>query len=126
MPRCGISRSAARQSLAQFIGKESNQLEEVAEGSVPDAGDVYTEYPDPRRDEWETKVLPLLKKVSAKEIVQMTGISRRGVQRIRNGQTSPTTKHRKLLKAFATGRLGGAAKTARKHKQNLSGAKHQS
>jgi hypothetical protein len=30
----------------RFIGKESNKLEE---GSVPDAGDVYTEYPDPTR-----------------------------------------------------------------------------
>ncbi|MGA2760337.1 MAG: hypothetical protein ABSF08_08475, partial [Candidatus Cybelea sp.] len=31
----------------RFIGKESNKLEEAAEGRVPDAGDVYTEYPDP-------------------------------------------------------------------------------
>jgi hypothetical protein len=41
-----------------FIGKESNKLEQVEEGGVPDADDVYTEYPDPRRDDWETKILP--------------------------------------------------------------------
>jgi hypothetical protein len=29
----------------RFIGKESNKLEEVEEGGVADAGDVYTEYP---------------------------------------------------------------------------------
>src|SRR5580658_7585829 len=28
-----------------FIGKESNELEDVEEGSVSDAADVYTEYP---------------------------------------------------------------------------------
>jgi hypothetical protein len=24
---------------------------------------VYTEYPDPHRDEWQTKILPLLNKI---------------------------------------------------------------
>ncbi len=45
----------------RFIGKQSNKLEEVEEGSAPDAGDVYTEYADPRRDEWATTILPRLK-----------------------------------------------------------------
>ncbi len=43
------------------IGKESNKLEEVEEGAIPGAGDVYTEYPDPRRDEWTTTILPELR-----------------------------------------------------------------
>jgi hypothetical protein len=35
-----------------YIGRESNKLEEVEEGGVPSASDVYTVYDDPRRDEW--------------------------------------------------------------------------
>ena len=35
-----------------YIGKESNRLEEVKEQSLLDPDAVYTEYPDPRRNEW--------------------------------------------------------------------------
>jgi hypothetical protein len=80
-----------------FIGKESNKLEEVEEGSVPDAGDAYTEYPDPRRDEWTTKILPLLRRKPLAALIAETGISRRTLQRIRNGHSKPMTKHRRLL-----------------------------
>ena len=88
----------------RFIGKESNKLEEVEEGSVQDAGDAYTEYPDPRRDQWVIKVLPFLRQASAQVITNATGITRRTVQRIRNEQTKPTAEHRRLLEAFAKGR----------------------
>jgi hypothetical protein len=36
----------------KYIGKESNSLEEVDAGLVHSAQNVYTEYVDPRRDEW--------------------------------------------------------------------------
>jgi len=36
----------------KYIGKESNSLEEVDGGLVHSAQNVYTEYVDPRRDEW--------------------------------------------------------------------------
>ena len=42
----------------KYIGKESNLLEEVDAGSVRDPNSVYTLYPDIRRDEWITKVVP--------------------------------------------------------------------
>jgi hypothetical protein len=35
-----------------YIGRESNQLEEVDAGTVHDAAGVYTEYVDPRREIW--------------------------------------------------------------------------
>lgn len=76
----------------RFIGKESNKLEEVEESSVPDAGDVYTEHPDPRRDPWKYEIVPLLRDTAAQCIVSATGISRRTVQRIRNLQTKPTAR----------------------------------
>jgi len=34
-----------------YIGKESNRLEDVESGMIQDEDEVYTEYPDPRRDE---------------------------------------------------------------------------
>ena len=81
----------------RFIGKESNKLEDVEEGSAPDAGDVYTEYPDPRRDEWATKVLPKLKRLPMRELMERTGLSERGLQMIRAGRR-PNAKNKAQLK----------------------------
>ena len=68
-----------------FIGKESNKLEEVEEQNVPDAGDVYTEYPDPRR--WASTVLPKLKSIPLRALMELSGMSRAQLQRIRAGST---------------------------------------
>lgn len=84
----------------RFIGKESTKLEEVEEGGVLDAGDVYMEYPDPRRDPWNSEIIPALRKTSIQCIASATGLSRRTVQRIRNLQTKPTARNRQLLEAF--------------------------
>ena len=45
--------------LPHHIGKESNRLEDVEDGLVGDADEVYVEYRDPRRD-WEA-ALPALR-----------------------------------------------------------------
>jgi hypothetical protein len=68
-----------------FIGKESNKLEEVEEGSVPDAGHVYTEYPNPRRDEWETKWLPMLRSTPVPQLLAQ-GISQATIYAVRAGR----------------------------------------
>ena len=44
------------------IGKESNSLEEVEEGLVHTAENVYTVYTDPRHDEWGMKIRPILQR----------------------------------------------------------------
>lgn len=82
----------------RLIGKESNKLEEVAEGSVPDAGDVYTEYPDPQREreEWVTMILPRLRAVSMRVLMERSGLSRRALQVIRAGRR-PNAKNRSKL-----------------------------
>ena len=36
-----------------YIGKESNRLGEIEAGVIHSAESVYTEYPDPHRDEWQ-------------------------------------------------------------------------
>ena len=84
----------------RFIGKESNKLEEVGEGSVSDAGDVYTEYPDPRRDEWTTKTLPRLRAMPLAELIERSGLSRRALQKVRSGR-SPNPKNRAKLERIA-------------------------
>jgi len=40
-----------------YIGRESNRLEEIEAGIIHSPEGVYTEYPDPSRDEWETRIL---------------------------------------------------------------------
>lgn len=80
----------------RFIGKELNKLEEVVEGSVPDAGDTYTEYPDTRRDEWVTRILPKLRALPIALLIERTGLSRRALFMIRSGRR-PQARSRKLL-----------------------------
>lgn len=81
----------------KYIGKESNSLEEVEAGLIRSAENVYTEYPDPKRDEWETKIRPALKKVSLSSLQQMTGLSRRMLIDARTGHRRPYVRHRKLI-----------------------------
>ena len=57
-----LQRRKIQISGIKYIEKESNLLEEVEAGMIHSGQRVYTEYPDPRRDEWETKILPTLKK----------------------------------------------------------------
>ena len=57
----------------KYIGKESNSLEEVDAGLIHDPENVYTEYVDPSRDEWTTKVVPALNRVPTSILQQVTG-----------------------------------------------------
>ena len=46
-----MQRRHIRIDQIKYIGKESNSLEEVDAGLVHSEQNVYTEFPDPRRDE---------------------------------------------------------------------------
>jgi hypothetical protein len=82
-----------------YIGKESNRLEEVAEQSVTDRTAAYTTFIDPRRDEWETKILPRLKAPGIlREACEETGISRAQMQRYRNKNARPHAEHLRAIK----------------------------
>ena len=67
-----------------YIGKESNLLEEVDAGSVRDPNSVYTRYPDIRRDEWIKRIVPALGKMSLKLLVERCRgrLSRRAIIQI--------------------------------------------
>ena len=73
----------------RFIGKESNELEEVDAGLIHSAADAYTEYVDPRRDEWETKIKPALKQIPLSRLCVETGFSRRTLINWRTGKSRP-------------------------------------
>ena len=102
-----MQRRHVRIDQIKYIGKESNSLEEVEAGLVHSEQSVYTEYPDPRRDEWRTRILPALKDARLSDLVeQCHGIlSRRALIDIRAGRSRPHPKNRERLAAII-GKLG--------------------
>lgn len=92
-----LQRRHVRIKQIKYIGKESNLLEEVESGLVQSETDIYTEYTDARRDEWETKIRPALQKVSLAVLKKESGISRRTLIYARTGKRRPHPKHRELL-----------------------------
>jgi hypothetical protein len=83
-----------------YIGKESNRLEEIEVGIIHSAESVYTEYPDPSRDEWQTKILPLLKKIPVAALMRFSGRSRSMLVRAMAGRSRPRKRNQQLLKSI--------------------------
>jgi len=81
----------------KYIGKESNSLEDVDQGLIHSAQNVYTEYPDPRRDEWETRVRPALRKIPLSVFQKKTGLSRRMLVKARTGRARPHLRNQKKV-----------------------------
>jgi hypothetical protein len=79
----------------EYIGKESNRLEEVEEQSA-DLTTAYTKYVDSQRDEWATKTLPNLKAMSIRDLMEKTGLPRSTLQAIRAGRRPHPARQRKL------------------------------
>ena len=94
-----LQRRHVRIKEIKYIGKESNSLEEVGAGIVHSADNVYTEYPDRRRDEWETKVRPAMKKVFISVLETETGLVRRTLIDARTGRRRPHPENQKLIVA---------------------------
>ena len=94
-----LQRRHVRIDEIKYIGKESNSLEEVAAGLIHSAQNVYTEYPDRRRDEWESKVRPAMTKASISILERKTGLSRRMLIDARTGRRRPHPENQKLIVA---------------------------
>ena len=94
-----LQRRHVRIERIKYIGKESNSLGEVESGLIHSEQSVYTEYPDPRRDEWQTKILPALKKALLSRLVEeCRGIlSRRALIDLRAGRSRPHRKNQEIL-----------------------------
>jgi hypothetical protein len=73
----------------KYIGKESNSLEDVESGLAHSEQNVYTEYPDPSRDEWQMKTVPALRKMVLTVLEKETGLSRRMLIKARSGKVRP-------------------------------------
>ena len=100
-----LRRRHVRVERIVYIGRESNRLEEIEAGVVHSPESVYTEYPDPRRDEWEIKILPVLKKIPIAILARFSGRSRSMLRRTIAERTRPRRKNQELLKSILR-RLG--------------------
>lgn len=81
------------------IGKESNRLEEVDAGLEHSEKNIYTEYADPKRSEWITKIQPALKKPPLHVLAKACGerLSRRELIELRADRSGPHRKTREFL-----------------------------
>jgi hypothetical protein len=94
-----LRRRHVRINELKFIGKESNSLENVEAGLEHSEQNVYTEYVDPKRDEWSTKILPALKEAPLKLLAKECHphLKRREIIELRAGRSRPHQKNRELL-----------------------------
>jgi len=93
-----LYRRHVRINLIKYIGKESNSLEEVSSGLIHSAENVYSEYEDRRRDEWESKIRPALNEIPLPILEKETGLSRRTLIYARTGKKRPHPKNQRLIK----------------------------
>ena len=67
---------------------------------IHSAENVYTEYIDPLRDEWQTVILPALRKTSLARLVKLSRLARSTLSEIRAGRSRPHRKNRERLAAI--------------------------
>jgi hypothetical protein len=84
----------------KYIGKESHNLEEVESGLIHSPQNVYTEYSDPRRDEWQRKIVPALRRVPLSVLEKESGLSRRMLIKARGNHVRPHRKNQEHLAAI--------------------------
>jgi len=92
-----LARRHVQIDRVRFIGKESNALEDVEAGMIHSAEAVYTEYCDPKRDEWVTKILPALKKPLLSFLEKQMPFARRTLSDWRAGRSRPHSGNRGLI-----------------------------
>jgi hypothetical protein len=92
-----LQRRHIRVKQIKYIGKESNSLEDVRLGMIHSAKNVYTEYVDPRRDEWQTKILPALRKAPLPLLMEKSELSHTMLTDARAGRKRPHPKNQALL-----------------------------
>ena len=82
-----------------YIGKESNKIEQVEEGGVPSESDVYTKFYDPQRNEWKMKWLPMLRSTPVPQLLER-GVSRATIYAARAGREPYGGTRAKLIAAL--------------------------
>jgi hypothetical protein len=84
-----------------YVGKETNRLEEVQHGLIEDEDEVMNEYFDPRNDSFVRFVVPVLKTMSRRSLVNLSGLDASTIKRIRAGKQRPHAKNRQRLREIA-------------------------
>ena len=76
-------------------------MENVESGQEHSEQNVYTEYADPKRSEWITKIQPALKKPKLRVLIKACGkfLSRRELIELRAGRSKPHRKTQEMLVA---------------------------
>lgn len=95
-----LQRRLVRIENIKYVGKESNSLEEVDAGLIHSSENVYTEYFDRRRDEWQMKILPALRKIPPPILVKMSGLSPTTIKDTLAGRSRPYQENREGLAAI--------------------------
>jgi hypothetical protein len=60
----------------------------------------YLSHVDPSRDEWQTKILPLLKTIPVAALMRVSGRSRSMLVRAMAGRSRPRRRNQQLLKSI--------------------------
>ena len=97
-----LQRRHVKIDLIKCIGKESDSLESVDEGTVHSEQNVYTDYADPRRTEWIVKIQPALKKPKLEVLIEACGkrLCRREIIELRAGRKKPHRRTQNLLESI--------------------------
>lgn len=106
-----LSRRDVRAATTSYIGKESNLIEEVGMGLWHKLDEVVTEL-GRARDPWTQLVAPILREIPASRLVDETGLSRRTIQRLRNGHMRPHPRNAAVLTGVAGSWARASLKTA--------------
>ncbi len=102
-----LRRRVVQPAWITYIGKESNQLEEVERGLVHSRDAVLEEYLDPANDPWENVVVPILKRIPAAELAQAADVSERTIKALRNRRRRPSPRVWEALIRVVKEYLGG-------------------
>jgi hypothetical protein len=80
----------------RFVPRRSNSLESVDEGMIHSEQNVYTEYADPRRTEWITKIQPASQAAKLEMLVARceNKLSRREIIELRAERSNRTARLR--------------------------------
>jgi hypothetical protein len=81
-------RRPVQEGSRAYVGKESNRIEEVEMGLLRRLDEVMQTYGEVR-DPWHSWVVPVLQRMTLRELVTKTGLDRRTIQRLRNRHSEP-------------------------------------
>ena len=95
-----LERRPVREGSRAYIGKESNQLEEVLAGDWGRLEDVQIEYGQ-ALDSWFRWVVPVLKQMPLSLLMSQSRLDRRTLQRLRNRHARPRRVTERTLARIA-------------------------